>query len=402
MSERKVLAAILRDRKAYDEIAPLVKDGTFTEQANVVFKAVTDYYSRDPDTSTTDISIIGGQINRTIANPKHRETFEGLLRELGEMECSPANIAADFRAVRLEAAGAKLASALVMNKPESEVDGLLEAYEECKTNTNLEDTRQVYRGLPIQEISKTYSDGELIKVWPLSLNLRLDGGLLRGHHLIVFARPEMGKTLFLVNAVAGFLSQGLTVLYIGNEDPISDIALRVVCRLTKRNKFDVLSNPEESDVQARDLGYDNLVLASLSPGTPREIEKLVKEYKPSVLLIDQLRNINVPNKEGNYTQQLEKAATAARNLGKRHGVLVISVTQAGDSASGKAVLEMGDVDSSNTGIPAQADVMVGIGASQEDAAMGRRVLSLPKNKRSGNHEFFPVKVDPSMSRMWSE
>jgi hypothetical protein len=387
MSERKVLAALLRDRKAYDAIAPLVTEATFTEQAAVVYRAIDAFYTRDPAARSADLTLIGSAINRTLASPKHRETFDGLVRELGDMECSPANIAADFREVRLEAAGAKLASALIMNKSGEEIDRLLEDYELCKAPASTEDT---------------YAEGELIKVWPSALNQRLDNGLLKGHHLIVFARPEMGKTLFLVNAIAGFLAQSRPVLYIGNEDPISDIALRVVCRLTKRNKFDVLSNPEESDVMARDLGYDKLVLAGLSPGSPREIEGLVKEFKPDVLLIDQLRNINVPNKEGNYTQQLEKAATAARNLGKRHQLLVISVTQAGDSASGKAVLEMGDVDSSNTGIPAQADVMVGIGATQEDAAMGRRVLSLPKNKRSGNHEFFPVRVDPTMSRMWSD
>jgi hypothetical protein len=104
-------------------------------------------------------------------------------------------------------------------------------------------------------------------------------------------------------------------------------------------------------------------------------------------------------KEDSLTRQLEKAAMAARNLGKKHGAMVMSVTQAGDSASGKAILEMGDVDSSNTGIPAQADVMVGIGASMEDIEMGRRVISLPKNKRSGQHGYFPVRVDPTRSRI---
>lgn len=402
MSERKVLAAILRDRKAYEDIAALVQEGTFTEQASVIYRAVEKFYSRDPEASHTDLAIINGLVGRSVTSPKHRETFDVLLRELGEMECSPANISADFREVRLEAAGAKLASALVMNKPQEEISGLLEEYERCTVPAEEEDGRQVYRGLPLAEISKIYSEQELIKVWPLALNQRLNGGLLKGHHMVVFARPEIGKTLFLVNAVAGFLSQGKVVLYVGNEDPVFDIALRVICRLTKRTSVDVLSNLEESEAQARDLGYGNLILAGLTPGTPKEIEQLIKEFKPDVLLIDQLRNLSVANKEGNYVQQLEKAATSARNIGKKHGLLVISVTQAGDSATDKAVLEMGDVDSSNTGIPAQADVMVGIGATQEDQAMGRRVLSLPKNKRSGNHEFFPVRIDPSMSRMWSD
>ena len=100
-------------------------------------------------------------------------------------------------------------------------------------------------------------------------------------------------------------------------------------------------------------------------------------------------------------QKLEKAATAARNLGKSNNVLVVSITQAGDSASGKGPLEMGDVDSSNTGIPAQVDVMVGLGATHDDEQGFRRIVSLPKNKRSGRHEFFPVRIEPQLSNIRS-
>ncbi len=54
---------------------------------------------------------------------------------------------------------------------------------------------------------------------------------------------------------------------------------------------------------------------------------------------------------------------------------------------------MTDLDNSKTGIPGAVDVMIGIGASRDDEAAGRRVLSLPKNKLGGIHEFFPVQVD---------
>lgn len=402
-SERKVLAASLKSREAFDSIKDHVRENTFTEQASVIWKAITAFYSRDGAARSCDGEVVSREVSRSVSSPKHRETFEGILKDLQELEVSPANIAHDFLAVKREAAGAKLAAALVMNKDPSEVRPLLQEYEKCTTpDIRTTDAAEVLQGLPLAEITKTYSEGELIKLLPDALNRRLDGGLLRGHHVVVFARPEMGKTLFLVNAVAGFLIQGLVVLYVGNEDPLQDIVLRVVSRLSGRNKFDVLAEPQEAEARARENGYDNLILAGLTPGTPREIEALVEKFKPDVVLIDQLRNITIPVKDGNRVVQLEQAATAARNIAKRFNVLVVSVTQAGDSASGKAVLDMGDVDSSNTGIPAQADVMVGIGATQEDQQSGRRVLSLPKNKRSGKHEFFPVKVDPSKSMMWSD
>jgi RecA-family ATPase len=160
-----------------------------------------------------------------------------------------------------------------------------------------------------------------------------------------------------------------------------------------------MEDPEGADALAREMGYDNLVLASLTPGTPKEIERLIIDHKPDVVVMDQLRNLLVG--EENFTRSLERSAQIVRALGKKHNALVLSVTQAGDSASGKSILDMGDVDSSNTGIPAQADVMIGIGMSRDDELQGRRVLSLPKNKAGGNHDSFPVRVDLARSRVYS-
>lgn len=400
-SERKIIAAAIKEREAFETLEQHIREGDFTESARTVWDGLREFYTRDGSARSCDPEILVREICRKLQSPKHRETFESLIRDLSQSEVSSKNVVHDFLSVRRDAVGSRLATLLAAGKFGKDVESTLEEYKIWQNANGLDpkESNQILRGMPLAEITKTYNPDELIKVWPTALNNRLDGGVLRGHHMVVFARPEMGKTLFLVNAVAGFLAQGLIVLYVGNEDPIYDIAMRVVCRLTKKDRYQVLADPETADREAQSLGYSNLILASLAPGTVAEMEALIEEYKPDVLLIDQLRNISIGGKDSGYTQQLEKAATAARNLGKRHGIFVISVTQAGDSASGKAVLEIGDVDSSNTGIPAQADIMVGIGATQEDQQMGRRVLSLPKNKRSGKHEYFPVRFDTQTSRI---
>lgn len=403
-SERKIITAAIQSREAFEKVENFVQDGDFTEQGALLWRHIRDYYSRDRDCGFVDPETLHHRVGAAVSSEKHRSAFAALITEITSSRVSTENIIHDFLSLKREGVGARLATALLSGETE-ESRKLLEEYNkwdaEVTEGSTTEDTILVAPSL--EDIAKSYDASELIKLWPSSLNNRLDGGLLRGHHVVIFARPEMGKTLFLVNAVAGFLAQGLAVLYVGNEDPITDIVLRVVCRLTRRDKFTVLANPKDAYTTALTFGYGNLVLAGLSPGTPKEIEKLIETHKPDVLLIDQLRNLSVGTtsvgRDGNYTQQLEKAATAARNIGKKHGVLVLSVTQAGDSASGKAVLDMGDVDSSNTGIPAQADVMVGIGATQEDEQVGRRIISLPKNKRSGKHEFFPVRIDPQLSRI---
>lgn len=47
---------------------------------------------------------------------------------------------------------------------------------------------------------------------------------------------------------------------------------------------------------------------------------------------------------------LEESAKALRDIGGRYGAVSIGVTQAGDSADGKALLQQGDIDGSNTGM----------------------------------------------------
>lgn len=402
MSERNLIASCIKSRKAYDSIADSINGEDFTEQGVMILKHVGMYYGRDAEAQHVDTTLLHNSICRELPNPKHHKLFKDIVDGMASADVSPENVAADYVAVKREKVGAQLATALAAGKDADTIRPLLERYEELldKNDLEKEEEKRVLVGASVAElVAARTRTGGLIHVFPRALNERLDGGLLRGHHMVVFARPEVGKTTFLCNAMYGFCKQNLRTLYVGNEDPIEDVVLRVVCRLSDLTRAEVIDQPEGAHALALENGYNNLVLASLAPGTPREIEALVKEYKPDVLLVDQLRNLLVG--EDNFTRQLEKAAQQVRSIGKRNDCLVISVTQAGDSASGKSILDMGDVDSSNTGIPAQADVMVGIGMSREDELMGRRVLSLPKNKAGGNHDSFPVRVDLTKAKVLS-
>ena len=43
-------------------------------------------------------------------------------------------------------------------------------------------------------------------MYPLRLNKELGGGVLPGHHIILFARPEQGKTAAAITMAVGFAS----------------------------------------------------------------------------------------------------------------------------------------------------------------------------------------------------
>ena len=397
MRERHVLSSSIKSREDFDAIAAHVGSTDLSEQGWIIWQCIEEYYGTDSAARHVDPDILAEYTARTVSADKHKEMFRALVRDVAAFDASPANVIDDLLATKRDVAGKRLASALLSG---GDTDRLLSDYTSLLTQDSFETGNEVEVriGLSVEElVADSFNPEGLIEVWPPTLNARLDGGVKPGHHIIVFARPEMGKTMAVIEMMAGFVSQGLTVLYVGNEDPIADINMRVVNRLSLMNKFEVLNNPVEADTKAREAGYDLLIMASLAPGTPREITALIEEHTPDVLVLDQLKNLNMFN--DNKVLALEEAAQQARNWAKRYSCVVVSVTQAGDSASGKAVLDMGDCDWSNTGIPGACDLIVGLGATERNLQRGELVISLPKNKISGRHEFFAVLADPTLSQL---
>jgi KaiC/GvpD/RAD55 family RecA-like ATPase len=399
MREREILASAIKDRDAYEAIVPHVGHEDLSEQGWVIWEGIRSYYETDPAAGCVDSGLLADSITRSVLADKHKDMFNRLVAGLSEMEVSPANVVVDLIETKRDIAGKQLAQSIVSGQHDW---SLLETYTTLLETEVLDDTEEdeARQGFSVESlVDERFDPTNLIRVMPTSLNDRLGGGVKRGHHIVLFARPEMGKTMMTIEMMAGFARQGLKVLYIGNEDPLDDINMRVVNRLSGMVKADVMADPKAADHKAREAGYENIILQSLAPGTAREITKAIETYAPDVLVLDQLRNLNMH--QDNYVLALEQAAKQARQWAKRYSCVVVSVTQAGDSASGKAVLDLGDVDYSNTGIPAQADLMIGMGQSSQHAANGEIVFSLPKNKISGVHEYFACQLEPQLSKIIS-
>ena len=397
MREKHVLASSIQSRDAYERIQDHVRHEDLSEQGWIIWGAISEYYEADGGCDRIEPGLLAEAVSHRVSAEKHKTMFRSLVSDISTTETSPANVVDALLATKREVVGQRLANAILTGtKP----NGLLDEYQDLLALGSLEseESTETRQGHPVADLCATGFDPEgLIQIWPQSLNNRLDGGVKPGHHIVLFGRPEMGKTMCVIDMMAGFLSQGLRVLYVGNEDPIDDINMRVVNRLSLMSKYEVLNDPEGAELRAKNAGYDLLIMASLSPGTRREIQELIEKHEPEVLVIDQLRNLDVSN--DNYVLQLDMVAKMARTWAKRYSCVVVSVTQAGDSASGKAVLDMGDVDWSNTGIPATADLMIGIGATDKNAQRGEIVFSTPKNKISGKHEYFAVLTEPTLSQL---
>jgi KaiC/GvpD/RAD55 family RecA-like ATPase len=393
---------LLQSRESFEVVKQHVTNlKNYSKEFGILFKLISDYYSRDSEATSVHRDVLLEQVSVSLRNEKHLKDFTELVDDAILASASAKNVNQIILEAKKSELGRQLAQAIANDRDHKD---LLEQYNQIFAAASLDEVLD--RGLDIYEtvdigelIRKEKTDAEYIKLYPRSLNDRLGGGLKRGHHVIAFGRPEAGKSLFAINAACGFARQGYKGIYLINEDREEDIILRTISNLTNIPGWELEGHASEAIDLAAQNGFHNIIFVSAAPGTLEQIDRLMERYRPVWMVVDQLRNIQI--KEDNRTVQLEKAATGIRTLGKKWDVAIVSVTQAGDSASDKAILDMSDVDNSKTGIPAQADLMVGIGVTDELEMRGQRYLSLPKNKLGGKHESFPVKIDPVLSKLTS-
>lgn len=391
MHEELIVAAMLADRGAFDALAGELDAGAFGAQADLIVSELREFYGRDADARKADLAVLESALARRFPTDKQSSNVIAYLREL-PTDVSVPNIVAEYREVRRRKVALELAAALATGADHEE---LLARFTSIGAETVAESPK-----LEADELIEAIATGSRLRLVPGALNEKVGGGALRGHNIVVYGRPESGKSMMAINLTAGFLGQGLRVLYAGNEEPRADLQKRLLSRMSGIPVDRIAAkreNVEQAVTRAKTKGYDLLAVQELASGRIAELEAMTRRFKPDVLVLDQLKNLRSKGAAGNRALELDEAAREVRRLGKQYGMVTISVTQAGDSAEGKLTLDMGDVEWSNTGIPGAADLMIGIGVNEQYHATNRRMISLPKNKLSGRHEHFVLFVEPEYS-----
>ena len=398
MFESKVIACFLRNRNDYDNATPHLDRDKLSPMGAAILGTIDEYYGKDSEAASVDLDVFRLALSRRFKDiPKHLDKANDYLEGVLNVDFSEVNVISEIIAQRKAEIGTHLADALLA-QDQQRIDMYWNEYESLADASVLEDhIEEEYCGATLDQLEEQFDSGGSWDLAPSGLAQRIKGGLRPGHAVVVAARPERGKTLFGINFGAGFLSQGAKVLYIGNEDPVPDLILRMLSNLTGRDEQAMFADKEESMRIARERGYDNCVFVGLSPGTLYEIEALVRRHDPDVVIVDQMRNVRA-NTENN-TQRLEVVAQELRNIARRHSCVMVMMTQVGDSGRDKLKLNDGDIDGSNTGIPGACDVIVMIGSNEDYELRDLRQITLAKNKRGGCHEDFAVSVNRSLSRV---
>jgi hypothetical protein len=243
--------------------------------------------------------------------------------------------------------------------------------------------------------------------WPLGCLNKACGSLRQGDFGFIFARPETGKTTALAHIVAAALDQVTApVIWFNNEEQDNKVMLRIV-QSYFGIKLDVLMGnvrKYNEEFNVRVGGKLLLVNSSRVDINRSNVERILAERKPSLIIYDQIDKI-----KGFKADRDDLVYGAiyqwARELAKKYAPS-IGVCQADGSGEGQKWLTMANVSNAKTSKQAEADFILGVGKTHDEAAEYIRYINISKNKLMGDadsepalrHGRFEVIIEPEIAR----
>jgi len=389
--EQRILSTLLARRKSYNSVATFLNEEDFSRQGWVVVENIISYYETDTEATHVDLSILTDTL--AVAYPKHIIIFKAILSDLEEV--SGDNTVKEYLALKEEGIKHQLAEAcLSEDGEENRIEELIAKLVSLR-DTKENDDDGVFIGGDISCILDARNVENIIRIAPAILSDKLDGGVVPGTQMIVYAPTEGSKSLFAINASCALLREGKKVLYCGNEDPHIVMRERFLTNLTQMERAGLLIDRDKTLQTAIDNGFLNLIYKDMRPGNVGEIRRLIERYSPTLVVVDQMANMDCRN--NNKVEKNEILAADLRSIAQKYDVVTLIVHQASEAAYGNLVLEKQDLYFSNVAVQGQMDVMIGIGQNESYMQENKIMIRLAKNKISSDHGWFPVRIDPLRS-----
>jgi KaiC/GvpD/RAD55 family RecA-like ATPase len=273
---------------------------------------------------------------------------------------------------------AEIADAVVAGRASlDDIYTMLEKHEQVT-----EDSRALHEAVldctPEQAFEDLYLSGGM--QWSLDFLNRNIGPLQKGTFIIFGASPDTGKTTFLMDEASHFLKQGHRVVWFNNEERDRKVYFRLVQSTLGKTKQEIENDPKILD--AFEQYKDNLFMVNIRKLKPQEVELLLDELQPDVVVFDQLYKMPGFNRKDNDVQRIHSLFIWARELAANKDCAVITAHLADAEAAGKEFPEMHMLYMGKTGPQSEADFIVMMGRSFEESNGFVRGLNIVKLKET--------------------
>lgn len=227
--------------------------------------------------------------------------------------------------------------------------------------------------------------------WRLHALNRSLGSLRKGDFGFIFARPETGKTTFLASEIT-YMAEQLKeddgpILWLNNEEQGDKVKVRLFVSSCGVPTAELMSNRERFTHEYNERTKRKIKLKDNASLHRSDIERLCKQIKPSLIVIDQIDKIKgfAADRED---LRLGAIYIWARELAKQY-CPIIGVCQADGTGEGVRWLTMDHVSNAKTSKQAEADFILGIGKIHDPVYENVRFINISKNKLQGDEDSEP-------------
>ena len=398
----KQLIKLLLNKDFYEKNKGKVSKGMFTNGTGNLYETITKAHNKSqkdltlPEVESLHVDVYNPALTRTA-----RDNFRNLIEEIQKEKDSDREIASEILSSlhkRNIAQQIAVLSTEIFNGRDGGFNDIQNLLDSAKDNLSKEDYEFVTSD--IHELLECLKDRSKYKFNLESLAERV-GGVGPGNLVVVFARPESGKTAFWVSMVAnenGFAHQGAKVVALVNEESGYRTKMRIINSFTGMTLHDVEQDPETASKKWAEI-KDNIYIADTVDWTLDKVDSLAAETKPDILVIDQLDKVHVSGNFARTDEKLRAIYTGAREIAKRRDCCILAISQASAEASGKLDISFDMMENSKTGKAAEADLILGIGyRNLLDTDENLRSIAVSKNKMTGWHGVIPCTIIPELSR----
>ena len=230
--------------------------------------------------------------------------------------------------------------------------------------------------------------------WRLNTLNKMLGSVRGGDFGFIFARPETGKTTFLASETT-YMAEQLTeeagpIIWLNNEEAGNKVKIRCYQASLGATLAAINSNPAGANKAFLAKTRGKLMLLNPKGSINKHmVERLVKVYKPSLVIYDQIDKVTGFNND-REDLRLGSIYQWGRELGIAHNYPTIAVCQADGTGEGQKWLTMGNVANAKTAKQAEADWILGIGKTHDVGYENLRYLHASKNKLAGDPDTDPA------------
>ena len=390
--ENKLLN-ILSDRAEYEKYREYVPEQMLSPVSRRVLGYVDKYWNDYETEAEFDWESFTSWVEHIASRDPHIEAIQQVCNVCAECDEKTTSVARDIlnKAVEKD----------VAEQIQSQIDAgeldlvtireLISDLESFKSS-DLEEGEKNVVSTDIEEVLKNSHITE--PGLPFSLEcLRMSIGPLRaGDTVFVPARPEVGKTTFLVQQV-GYMVQeveGANAIIFSNEEDGNRVMIRLYQSVLGWTTKDILKDPAKARSEyERKLGDRNRIKVVHSSSLSRkDVEKNIARNTPNVVafnLLSKIKGFQKYSRDQNEVDLYSSQALWMRELANNYNCACMTAWQAGGSAHGKAWVEQDDMYMSKTGVVGEADVIIGIGQRIEPGVPeNHRYIHLSKNKLPGD------------------